>query len=55
MSGLLILIIETANDGKFRLWLSATDLARATKKQADDDAENYKEVAGGAFRVFERQ
>jgi hypothetical protein len=51
--GLELLILQPTGSGSFHLWLSATDLARTTRAQADDDVENYMEIGGGHFRVFE--
>ncbi len=53
--GLEVLILERAASDTVRLWLSATDLSRTKQSEADDDVENFKEVGGGAFRVFERK
>jgi hypothetical protein len=52
--GLEALILEPTATGAFHLWLSSTDLSRATRSEADDDMENFQEVSGGKFRVFER-
>jgi hypothetical protein len=50
-----VLILERTAAGTVDLWMSATDLARSTQREADDDVENFQEIGvnGGPFRVFE--
>lgn len=51
---LLILIVEPVADGKVKLWLSGTELAREQREKAEEDVVNFGEVRGGEFKIFER-
>jgi hypothetical protein len=53
--GLDILILEQKPGGAINLWLSSTDLGRQSKEEADGDVETFREIGGGAFRVFQRK
>jgi hypothetical protein len=55
LDGIQILILQPAKNGSIHLWLSGTDLARGKREEAIGDVDNFKEVGGGSFQIFERQ
>ncbi|UOD28699.1 hypothetical protein INH39_25150 [Massilia violaceinigra] len=49
-----ILIIEPLANGNVILWLGGTDLAREQREDAEDDVDNFLEITGGEYKIFER-
>jgi hypothetical protein len=52
--GLDVLILQNDPNGTVHLWHTSTDLSRSSKAEADSDLENFREVARGPYRLFER-
>ncbi|NHZ39545.1 hypothetical protein [Massilia aquatica] len=49
-----ILIIEPLANGNVISWLGGTDLAREQREDAEDDVDNFLEITGGEYKIFER-